>query len=198
MPVISVKVLGTDEMERTLLGMARACEAAADEAAMAGAQMIRGFAVKNIRTRGEQTGTKTTASGRTIGTFAELGAPIPGRLTSRTGMLRASIRAEREAPGAWAVGPTAEYGRIHEFGGTTRPHVIRARRAKARPHVIRARRAKALAFVMGNQLMLRQSVHHPGSHIPPRPYLRPAFYEHVDAVRNAMIRALIKRLGAGA
>lgn len=187
MPVISVKVLGTDEMERTLLGMARACTAAADEAAMAGAQMIRGYAVKNIRTRGEQTGTKTTASGRTIGTFAELGAPIPGRLTSRIpGMLRASIRAEREAPGAWAVGPTAEYGRIHEFGGTTRPHVIRARRAKA------------LAFVMGNQLMLRQSVHHPGSHIPPRPYLRPAFYEHVDAVRNAMIRALIKRLGAGA
>ncbi|MEQ1774605.1 MAG: phage virion morphogenesis protein [Burkholderiales bacterium] len=53
------------------------------------------------------------------------------------------------------VGANKVYAAIHQFGGKTKPHVIRARRKKA------------LAF--GG--IMRKSVNHPGSVIPARPYL---------------------------
>lgn len=54
------------------------------------------------------------------------------------------------------------YARIHEFGGTTRPHVIAPKRANV------------LAFQKGGQQVFARRVHHPGSKIPARPYIRPA------------------------
>ena len=47
------------------------------------------------------------------------------------------------------------YAAIHHFGGRTKPHVIRAKNAKA------------LALPGGP----RRSVNHPGSNIPARPFL---------------------------
>lgn len=54
------------------------------------------------------------------------------------------------------------YARIHEFGGTTRPHVIRPRNASV------------LAFQKNGQDVFARFVNHPGSKIPARPYLAPA------------------------
>lgn len=54
------------------------------------------------------------------------------------------------------------YARIHEFGGRTKAHDIR-------PRV-----ADALHFMAGGKEVFAKVVHHPGSNIPARPYLRPA------------------------
>lgn len=88
-------------------------------------------------------------------------------LISRNGVrgLKGSIYQRVAAWGRRITGYLASnlvYSRIHELGGTTRPHVIRARRAKV------------LAFQMGGRQAFAPAVNHPGSRIPPRPYLSPA------------------------
>ncbi len=63
------------------------------------------------------------------------------------------------------------YAKIHEFGGTTKPHVIMARNAKA------------LAFINGSgDQVFARFVNHPGSVIPARPYLRPALAAKQDEI----------------
>ena len=97
----------------------------------------------------------------------------PERLTWRTGALALSI--QRGDPGAdlprveldgerlvGVVGTTKPYAAIHEFGGRTAAHTIRARQAKA------------LHFVLDGKDVFAKSVNHPGSVIPARPFLRPA------------------------
>lgn len=54
------------------------------------------------------------------------------------------------------VGSNIKYAAIHQFGGQTRPHVIKPRNKKA------------LAF--GGKVV--KSVNHPGSNIPARPFLK--------------------------
>lgn len=84
--------------------------------------------------------------------------PRPGRTGGKilqdTGRLASSISPE-SGPDYAQVGTNVVYARIHQFGGQTRPHVIRAKRAKA------------LHF--GG--VFRKSVNHPGSRIPERPFL---------------------------
>lgn len=61
------------------------------------------------------------------------------------------------------IGPQGiPYARIHEFGGTTRPHIIKPRNASV------------LAFQAGGRNVFARFVNHPGSKIPARPYLAPA------------------------
>ncbi len=62
------------------------------------------------------------------------------------------------------------YARIHEFGGTTKPHEIRPR--------VR----EALAFKIGGKQVFAKVVHHPGSRIPARPYLRPALEDSREQI----------------
>lgn len=57
------------------------------------------------------------------------------------------------------VGTNMVYAAIHQFGGKTRAHEIRPRRAKA------------LRFAMGGGDRFAKSVQHPGSNMPARPYL---------------------------
>lgn len=71
-----------------------------------------------------------------------------------TGRLAASITQSFDA-GSATVGTNLVYAKIHHFGGTTKPHVIRAKNAKA------------LAF--GGTF--RKQVNHPGSKIPARPFM---------------------------
>lgn len=84
--------------------------------------------------------------------------PRPGReggkILQDTGRLAASITPDH-GPDYAQVGTNVVYAAIHQLGGQTKPHVIRAKRARA------------LRF--GG--IFRKSVNHPGSKIPARPYL---------------------------
>jgi phage gpG-like protein len=77
-----------------------------------------------------------------------------GRLLQASGRLAASIVPSHGATSA-TVGTNVVYAAIHQFGGTTKPHVIEPRFKKA------------LAF--GG--IFAKRVNHPGSRIPARPFL---------------------------
>ena len=79
-----------------------------------------------------------------------------GQTLVDTGRLRNSIGYQASEK-AVIVGTNVVYGAIHQDGGKTEPHVIRAKHAKA------------LAWPGGEHPV--KEVHHPGSDIPPRPYL---------------------------
>jgi phage gpG-like protein len=168
---VFVYVVGADVVSAKLSLMAAQMPQIGERAALRGAEVVRRYAVtEGFRSVGEVIG--TTRTGRTQ--YAALGEPIPDTLTSRTGMLRSSIRTAPITGGA-AVGPTAVYGRIHELGGTTGARTITARNAR----FLRFKGAD------GNWLF-RRSVHHPGSKIPARPYLRPAIENHLSEVGKAV------------
>jgi phage virion morphogenesis protein len=81
----------------------------------------------------------------------------PGQILVRSaGGLAASISASYDATSA-TVGTNKPYAAIHQFGGRTRPHVIRPKGKKA------------LAWAGGRHPV--KSVNHPGSQIPARPFL---------------------------
>ena len=101
----------------------------------------------------------------------------PSGLHRRTGQLENSIIYEIEQI-VGRVGSNLRYARIHELGGTTRPHVIRPRRVAA------------LRFFIGADVVFARSVRHPGSHIPPRPYLRPALDQNLARIRRELCRPL--------
>lgn len=77
-----------------------------------------------------------------------------GKILQDTVRLAASITPDF-GPDFAQVGTNLVYAAIQHLGGQTKPHVIRAKRAKA------------LAF--GG--IFRKSVNHPGSKIPARPFL---------------------------
>jgi phage gpG-like protein len=109
-------------------------------------------------------------------------------LQVRTGALRRSIfGCVQDAP-TWVVGRVqssgdVKYAGIHEFGGTTPAHDIVATKAKA------------LAFMMGGKQVFFKSVHHPGSKIPERSYMRSSLADMRDAIVEGMTEAV--RKGAG-
>jgi phage gpG-like protein len=82
------------------------------------------------------------------------------------------------------VGTNLVYAAIHEYGGTTRAHVIEARKAKA------------LAFQMGGQTVFFKRVNHPGSHMPERSFLRSALEENAGSIRDALERAVAEGVKA--
>jgi phage gpG-like protein len=75
------------------------------------------------------------------------------------GTLKESLTWEADDDGTVVFGSNLAYARIHQEGGTTKAHTIKARNGKA------------LAFMMGNKKVLVKSVKHPGSKIPARPYM---------------------------
>lgn len=100
----------------------------------------------------------------------------PGKILTETGRLRASIQADSGM--TWArVGTNEPYARIHQLGGKTRPHVIRAKNKKA------------LSF--GGRVV--KSVNHPGSDIPARPFLQLTEGDRAGMLRtvSAFLRKLI-------
>jgi phage gpG-like protein len=108
-------------------------------------------------------------------------------LNLRTGALRASITVDagEDATGlSGRVGSDLPYAAINEFGGQTPAHDIEVRKAKA------------LAFMLGGKLVFARHVHHPGSRIPARSFLRSALddmapdiaAELQDAVMQAVSR----------
>jgi phage gpG-like protein len=104
-------------------------------------------------------------------------------LKTRTGTLRRSINYALSIAdqGLTAVvGTNLVYAKIHEYGGVTRAHVIRARNKKA------------LAFQIGGVGLVRKSVQHPGSKMPERSFLRSSLRENAARIRAAIDAAVAR------
>lgn len=97
---------------------------------------------------------------------AKLDGPV---LRRRSGRLVNSIKNEMREGTTYIYGIVysrgVPYARIHEYGGQTRPHDIVPRNAKA------------LHFWIGGKEVFSQRVHHPGSKIPMRSYMRSSLRE---------------------
>lgn len=110
---------------------------------------------------------------------AKLNGPVLKRVSGR---LQASITqkltvGDLEVTGVIGAGKSIPYAAAHEFGVTTQPHIITARNARA------------LAFQAGGETIFRKSVHHPGSKIPERSYLRSTLADFSDRIRTALAKA---------
>lgn len=102
----------------------------------------------------------------------------PGKILQRSGALASSIVQDFDAHQA-VVGTNKVYGPIQQFGGVTKPHVIKARTKRA------------LSF---GGIVVR-SVNHPGSNIPARPFLRLTprdLRDIMGASRKHYVRALAR------
>lgn len=90
-----------------------------------------------------------------MGLHPQTAAKRPGgKILQASGRLASSIVKAVDASSA-TVGTNVKYAAIHQFGGQTKPHVIRAKNKKA-------------LFFGGH---FAKSVNHPGSKIPARPFL---------------------------
>jgi phage gpG-like protein len=108
-----------------------------------------------------------------------------GVLQSRTGALAASVGVEGPTLSGDGVvttlfaGADLKYAAIQEYGGVTAPHEILPSRAKA------------LAFLAGGQPVFAKVVHHPGSRLPERSYLRASLAEMAEAIETQMKAAVL-------
>ena len=102
-----------------------------------------------------------------------------GKTLNRTGDMRRSLSVRYGRDFA-LVGVNAPYAAAHQFG------------ARTRPHIIRARSKKGLSFYGRNgEKLVRKVVHHPGSAIPPRPFLGVG-EDHKAEMRRLIVRHLRK------
>lgn len=106
-------------------------------------------------------------------------------LNVQTGALRRSIQIEPvqvsgyTARGAVYSSGDVKYAAIHEFGGRTPPHDIYPKQAQA------------LAFAMGGETIFAKVVHHPGSQMPERSYMRTALAERRDDIAEGLRDAIL-------
>jgi len=109
----------------------------------------------------------------------------------RSGTLRSSIRIEIDsAKLEGIVGTNVIYAKIHEFGGTTKAHIIRPRNAK----VLRFATAMSLKTKKATKYAYTMEVKHPGSKIPARPYLHPAYRSAQSEIVHDFQQALQRTL----
>ena len=96
-----------------------------------------------------------------------------------TGALMRSIHYKLDSDGnavTIMTGPQ-KYAAIHQFGGTTAPHEIKAKNRRA------------LQFTVGGVTLYRKKVHHPGSNIPARPYML-LQDEDIENIKKVMLEYL--------
>jgi len=128
----------------------------------------------------------------------------------RTGRLRRSITYKLNISATTyqaIIGTNVKYARIHEFGGQTSPHDIRPVRARAlmfgsswaqqtvtskmgRYLKSKSAREATSAFLASGDLRFAKVVHHPGSKIPERSFLRAA----LNAMKPEILLALRKAM----
>jgi len=113
-------------------------------------------------------------------------------LKQRSGKLARSIQQETHTDGDVVVGEVfsagdVKYAAIHEFGGRTPPHDIVPNKAEA------------LAFAIGGKTVFAKIVHHPGSQMPERSFLRSSLADQageiVEGLRQAALRGAQQALG---
>ena len=113
-----------------------------------------------------------------------------GVLQSRTGALAASVGVDGPTITETGVvttlfaGADLKYAAIQEYGGVTAPHDILPVRAKA------------LAFLVGGEQGFAKIVHHPGSRIPERSYLRSSLAEMAETIGTEMKDAMAQAASA--
>lgn len=79
-----------------------------------------------------------------------------------------------------------KYAAIHEYGGTTAPHLILPKKAKA------------LAFLSSTgQQVFAQKVNHPGSKMPERSFLRSSLREMSSEISTEMKKTVIDTVRKG-
>lgn len=108
-------------------------------------------------------------------------------LNVKSGDLRRSIANKVERSTHAVIGKVfssgdVKYAAIHEFGGTTKAHVIEAVNGKA------------LAFSMGGKQVFAKRVNHPGSKIPERSFLRSSLTEMRDEITEGLHRTVVETL----
>lgn len=117
-------------------------------------------------------------------------------LKVRTGALRRSIHHLVESTKGRVVGRVAssgdvKYAAIHEFGGRTKAHVIRARKAEF------------LAFMgwvsvgpygLHEQMVFRKEVNHPGSVMPERSFLRSSLSDMAQKISRELKDTVMRTL----
>lgn len=115
-------------------------------------------------------------------------------LKVKTGALRRSIFQEVTDRASAVVGRVyssgdVKYAAIHEFGGQTKAHIIRPRKAEA------------LSFMMGGRRIFASEVHHPGSKMPVRSFMRTGLADKAGIIerelKRTVVGALQKTKGAG-
>jgi phage gpG-like protein len=119
-------------------------------------------------------------------TLADIEENLSNKVLRRvTGRLATSMRRRVEDNGDnfnIIFGSNVPYAAIHEFGGRTPPHDIVPKRASV------------LSFMLGGNRVFAKVVHHPGSTIPARPYIRPAIAENrvklESGIRESVARML--------
>lgn len=79
-----------------------------------------------------------------------------------------------------------KYAAIHEYGGTTAPHLILPKKAKA------------LAFMnAAGEQVFAQKVNHPGSKMPERSFLRSSLREMSSEISTEMKKAVVNTVKMG-
>ena len=108
---------------------------------------------------------------------------LSGQVLNRvSGKLSRSIQEVVTQSGQSVIGRVfsagdVKYAAIHEFGGQTSPHDIYPKKADA------------LAFVMGGKTVFAKVVHHPGSKIPERSFMRSALADMREEIVNGIAQA---------
>jgi phage gpG-like protein len=107
----------------------------------------------------------------------------------RTGALRASIGSTVTVDDDGVIASVfssgdVKYAAIQEYGGHTAPHDIIPNKAQA------------LTFLAGGQQVFAKLVHHPGSAIPERSYLRSSLADMADEIASELKAAVVDALGA--
>jgi phage gpG-like protein len=104
-------------------------------------------------------------------------------LKVQTGNLRRSIHHSVGVEGSAVVGRvfsdgSVNYAHIHEYGGVTPPHDILPVKAEA------------LHFMYHGKEVFAKIVHHPGSKIPERSYLRSALSDKAEHIKTELTAAV--------
>ena len=111
-------------------------------------------------------------------------------LKIQTGALKRSIKGDvidsgTEITGtAFSSGDVIKYAGIHEYGGNTSPHDIVPVKAKA------------LRFRSGGKTIFTKIVHHPGSKMPERSFMRSSLAENKDHITEEMQKTIIKGINS--
>ena len=104
-------------------------------------------------------------------------------LNRRSGRLGQSIQERVESSTTAVTGVVyssgdVPYARIHEYGGKTAAHVIKAKNADA------------LAFMWRGKQAFYKKVNHPGSNMPERSYMRSSLKDMKDEITERLQRAV--------
>jgi len=75
-----------------------------------------------------------------------------------------------------------KYARIHEYGGTTSPHIIEPKKASV------------LAFAGAGGMIFAKRVNHPGSKIPERSFLRSSLHDMSTEISLGMKQAIVEAM----